>query len=176
MTRIRKTAIEFEREPLLRPFGFKGGYLSELWQAVSLLESEGGADGIGVGTQSVLWSDANVFSSCSESAGNAYMFAISCHALQLARGLSFDTPLDLLEQILPQAWEYGRAVTGRSDLRQTFVLNAGVSVESFQWENNMIKAEGTELACLEFIIGLNAHTCWMSCRSSSPISGTIFSS
>ena len=133
MTRILKTAIEFEREPLLRPFGFKGGYLSELWQAVSLLEAEGGADGIGVGTQSVLWSDANVFSSCSESAGNAYMFAISCHALQLARGLSFDTPLDLLEQILPQAWEYGRAVTGRSDLRQTFVLNALVGMDAAAW-------------------------------------------
>ena len=133
MTHISKTAIDFEREPLLRPFGFKGGYLSELWQVVSGLASENGQSGVGVGTQSVLWSDANVFTSCSEAAGNAYMFAISSHALHLAQGLSFDTPLELLEQILPDAWDYGRAVTGRGDLRQTFVLNALVGLDAAAW-------------------------------------------
>ena len=133
MTRISKAAIEFEREPLLRPFGFKGGYLSELWQVVSGLESDSGAKGLGIGTQSVLWSDAGVFSSCSEAAGNAYMFAISSHAMEAARHLTFDTPLDLLEQILPDAWEYGRGVTGRSDLRQTFVLNALVGLDAAAW-------------------------------------------
>ena len=49
------------------------------------------------------------------------------------------------------SWKNWASVLGEK--AQTFVLNAGVSVESFQWENNMIKAEGTELACLEFIIG-----------------------
>ena len=133
MTQISKANIDFEREPLLRPFGFKGGYLSELWQVVSGLVSKDGEKGIGVGTQSVLWSDASVFTSCSEAAGNAYMFAISSHALKLAQGLSFDTPLDLLEQILPDAWEYGCAVTGRKDLRQTFVLNALVGLDAAAW-------------------------------------------
>ena len=133
MIRICKAGIDFEREPLLRPFGFKGGYLSELWQVVSGLAAEDGESGIGVGTQSVLWSDASVFTSCSEAAGNAYMFAISSHALELAKQLSFDTPLDLLEQILPDAWEYGRAVTGRKDLRQTFVLNALVGLDAAAW-------------------------------------------
>ncbi len=32
---ITKTQSNFEREPLLRPFGFKGGYLTELWQIAS---------------------------------------------------------------------------------------------------------------------------------------------
>jgi hypothetical protein len=27
------------REPLVRPFGFKGGYMSEIWQTVVRLES-----------------------------------------------------------------------------------------------------------------------------------------
>ena len=133
MTTIARTSSEFEREPLLRPFGFKGGYLSELWQVVSCMESANGTRGIGVGTQSVLWSDSGVFSSSSESAGNTYMYAITCHALELARGLSFDTPLDLLEQLLPKAWEYGKAITGRRDLRQTFVLNALVGLDAAAW-------------------------------------------
>ena len=35
----------FEREPLIRPFGFKGGYMSEIWQIVSLLKSTAGNSG-----------------------------------------------------------------------------------------------------------------------------------
>ena len=30
--RIRKADSNFEREPLIRPFGFKGGYMFEIWQ------------------------------------------------------------------------------------------------------------------------------------------------
>jgi hypothetical protein len=33
--RIEDVDAYFEREPLRAPFGFKGGYLSELWQPVS---------------------------------------------------------------------------------------------------------------------------------------------
>ena len=64
----------FEREPLRNPFGFKGGYLSELWQTVSYLRSRNNNHGIGLGTQSVLWSDDLIFSSHSESGGNALMW------------------------------------------------------------------------------------------------------
>ncbi|MCK5699657.1 MAG: L-alanine-DL-glutamate epimerase, partial [Cyclobacteriaceae bacterium] len=51
----------FQREPLVRPFGFKGGYMSEIWQTISLLQSEAGNKGLGLDTQNVLWSDAKVF-------------------------------------------------------------------------------------------------------------------
>jgi hypothetical protein len=40
--RIRSVALDFEREPLIRPTGFKGGYLTELWQPVARLESDSG--------------------------------------------------------------------------------------------------------------------------------------
>ena len=29
----------FEREPLIRPFGFKGGYMHEIWQTAVMVQS-----------------------------------------------------------------------------------------------------------------------------------------
>ncbi len=133
MIRIKSTSSNFEREPLIRPFGFKGGYMTESWQSAVLLESESGARAIGLCTQSVLWSDANVFASHSESGGNALMFALTERALQMARGMSFRTPVDLLEGIQDELYEYGRKITGRSDLRKTFVLNALVGFDNAAW-------------------------------------------
>ena len=52
--RIRNTDIRFVREPLLAPFGFKGKYLTELWQTVVKIESDNFA-AAAPGTISVLW-------------------------------------------------------------------------------------------------------------------------
>jgi len=130
---IKSTNANFEREPLIRPFGFKGGYMSEIWQSVAALESTSGTRAIGLNTQSVLWSDADIFTANSESSGNAIMFAMTSHALKLAKGMSFETPFELLDQLLPQTWEYGKAITGKKDLRQTFALNALVGVDAAAW-------------------------------------------
>ena len=35
MIKIKETKLNFQREPLLAPVGFKGVYLSELWQVVA---------------------------------------------------------------------------------------------------------------------------------------------
>ena len=40
--RIAAVDSNFEREPLIRPFGFKGGYMSEIWQSVAMLRSDSG--------------------------------------------------------------------------------------------------------------------------------------
>ncbi|HKH94849.1 MAG TPA: hypothetical protein VKA54_23775, partial [Gemmatimonadaceae bacterium] len=66
--RIRSVGLDFEREPLIRPTGFKGGYLTELWQPVARLDSDSGQSHIGIGTQSVLWCDPRVLEKHSESA------------------------------------------------------------------------------------------------------------
>ncbi len=131
--RISNIGSQFEREPLLSPFGFKGGYLSELWQSVSCLQSESGHHAIGLGTQSVLWSDEVVFSSCSESGGNAFMYALTEHALQLLKNVSFDSPIDIIEPLLEEVYQYGKIVTNNPDLRKTFALNALVSVDNALW-------------------------------------------
>ena len=64
---IAEVNSNFEREPLIRPFGFKGGYMTEIWQTVNYLKSSSGNHQIGLCTQNVLWSDAQVFAAHSES-------------------------------------------------------------------------------------------------------------
>lgn len=66
MERIVNTELGVIREPLRAPFGFKGGTLSELWQTAVRLTLDSGASGMGVGVQSVLWSDPVTFCACDE--------------------------------------------------------------------------------------------------------------
>lgn len=123
----------FEREPLVRPFGFKGGYMTEIWQTVNYLESSAGIHQIGLCTQNVLWSDAQVFADHSESGGNALMFALTERALQIMKGQSFTTPIELLDNILPEVYAYGQKITSNPNLRKTFALNALVGADNAAW-------------------------------------------
>lgn len=134
----------FEREKLRIPFGFKGGYLTELWQVVSQLKSERGNVGLGLGTQSVLYGDANVFEQNSEAGGNALMYVLANKALHMLTGRSFSNPIDLLDSILPQVYEEAQRLTGRGDVNINFVYNALISVDNALWmlyakENNVRK-------------------------------------
>ena len=60
MSVIVKTDLEFVREKLKSPFGFKGRYLDELWQTVALVATERHT-AVAPATESVLWSDGAVF-------------------------------------------------------------------------------------------------------------------
>lgn len=131
--RIKKSSCNFEREPLKRPFGFKGGYVKEIWQMAVLLEAGDGTRGWGLGTQSVLWSDSRVFASTSEAGGNILMAALTDRALQMIRDVVFTSPIDLMEQIFDELYEYACSVTGIGDLKKTFVLNALVPVDNAAW-------------------------------------------
>lgn len=135
MKQIRIASVDsnFEREPLLRPFGFKGGYVTELWQAASLLQSETGFRKVGLSTQSVLWSDPSVYATHSESGGNAIMYALTEYALQLVKGRAFTNPVELQKEILDEVYKYGIKITGNHKLRKTFVLNALVSLDNAAW-------------------------------------------
>lgn len=135
MKKIKITNINsgFEREPLIKPLGFKGGYLSELWQTISYIESDSGLHSIGLGTQSVLWSDASIFSKNSEAGGNALMYTLTERALQMLKGSSFTTPLDIIDSLYSELFEYGKYVTCNPQLRKTFVLNALVAVDNALW-------------------------------------------
>lgn len=131
--RISKVSSNFEREPLIRPFGFKGGYMKEIWQTAAYMESESGNHSIGLCSQSVLWSDANVFSFHSEAGGNSLMYAMTERALQMVKGQTFSSPVDLLENIYPELFEYGKKITANPSLRKTFALNALVGVDNAAW-------------------------------------------
>lgn len=131
--KITDVNTNFERDPLIRPFGFKGGYMTEIWQSAAYMESDSGEHSIGLCTQSVLWSDAQVFASHSESGGNALMYAMTEKAMQIAKGQSYTTPIELLEALYPEVYEFGKKVTSKPDLRKTFALNALVGVDNAAW-------------------------------------------
>jgi L-alanine-DL-glutamate epimerase-like enolase superfamily enzyme len=133
MITISKVSSNFEREPLIRPFGFKGGYMKEIWQTMSYIESSSGAHSIGLCSQSVLWSDASVFSAHSESGGNALMYAMTERAMEMINGQTFVSPVELLDYLLPEIYAYGRKITSNPDLRKTFALNSLVGVDNAAW-------------------------------------------
>ena len=135
LKKIRIAAVnsDFAREPLIRPFGFKGGYMTNIWQTASFLQSASGIRKVGLCSQGVLWSDASVYEAHSESGGNALMFALSEYALQLVKGRDFTTPIELQNEILPEVYEYGKKICGKRNLRETFALNSLVGLDNAAW-------------------------------------------
>lgn len=132
--KISKVNCNFEREPFMAPFGFKGGYLNEGWQTVAYMRSENGHEGVGLGGQGVLWSDADVFLANSESAGNSMMFLATSYGLKIAQEIEWQNPMELLDLLLPKVYEYTKKVTSNDKLRLTFALNALVAVDNAAWQ------------------------------------------
>ncbi len=130
---IAATGCNFEREPMVRPFGFKGGYLTEEWIVSAYLRSTSGKHGIGLGTQNCLWSDARLFATHAEAGSNAIMFAMTQYALKLLEGKTFTSPVELNDWLWPQVWEYGKKVAASERLRATYALNALVCVDNAAW-------------------------------------------
>ncbi|MDZ4698609.1 MAG: hypothetical protein SH809_02785, partial [Rhodothermales bacterium] len=130
---IASTNARFERAALKQPFGFKGGYVTELWQSEVQLTDAGGQKSTGYGTQSVLWSDARVFAGHSEAGGNALMFALTDYALTLLQGQTFADPFALFDTLFEPVHRYACSLTRRPDLRTTFTLNALVAVDFAAW-------------------------------------------
>jgi hypothetical protein len=97
------------------------------------MQSQSGNEAAGLGTQSTLWSDSQVFTANSESSGNSMMFLVTSYALKLAEKIQWDTPFELLDKILPQVYEYGKTITNNPHLRLTFALNSLVTVDNAAW-------------------------------------------
>ncbi len=131
--KIIETDTNFEREDLIRPFGFKGGAMREIWQTAALIGSDTGNRKFGICTQNVLWSDPVVFEAHSESAGNSLMYNITDRALQMLQGETYTNPVQIQEDILDELWGYGKKVTGNPNLKETFILNALVGVDNALW-------------------------------------------
>lgn len=132
-----------EREPLIRPFHFKGGSFTEKWLTVTSLRSADSGWVTAVGGLAVLWSDPEVFSAWSETGGNLLMALIAERAAQLVRGGSWPAPLPAIEAVLPELHRFGQAVAERPNLRPTFTLNSLVSLDLALWKLLAIE-NGTE--------------------------------
>ena len=130
---ISNADLEIAREPLTHPFGFKGGAFNEKWLCRVQLESEAGVRASGLGGLAILWSDAAVFRAHTETGGNLLMACMLERALLLARDMRFESPPDLLDQLIEPVHEYGKTITGNSGLRKTFTLNALVALDNAAW-------------------------------------------
>ena len=131
MSVIVKTDLEFVREKLKSPFGFKGRYLDELWQTVALVATERHT-AVAPATESVLWSDGAVFGENPPAAANALMMTVTARALRLLEGRELVRPDLMLDALLPSLEDYAEAVCGRR-VAPTFVLNALVGVDIALW-------------------------------------------
>lgn len=130
---VVRTGLDFEREKLIRPFGFKGAYLTELWQVATKLGTASGVNKVGIGTQSVLYGDADLFAAHTETEGNALMFMVSGLAAKLIKKTPFRDPVMLQETIFPQLYAEAKQLTGKADLNTNFVYNALVGADNAAW-------------------------------------------
>lgn len=131
--KVIQTDTAFEQEKLIRPFGFKGGYLTELWQVASKLRTESGISKMGIATQSVLYGDADLFAAYTETGGNQLMYSVLKSALELIKQTPFTDPVNLLDQIFPELVIRAKKITGKADLNLNFVYNALISADNAAW-------------------------------------------
>ncbi|MEI6423562.1 MAG: L-alanine-DL-glutamate epimerase, partial [Lentisphaerota bacterium] len=132
--KIKSFNVEFSREQFVAPFGFKGAYLSEMWQSSVNIVSDTGKTVTGYGAQSVLWSDPEVFTRNPEAAGNAMMLMTTSEAARASVGVEWKNPLALQRKILRKVHRQAGELTGRKkDLRLTFTLNSMVALDNAAW-------------------------------------------
>lgn len=171
--KIEKVGSNFERIPL-NPYRFKGGASTEIWKSIAFMESASGVRKVGLGPQGVLWSDASVAAAHSETGGNALMYSVSERALQMVKGESFKSPVQLLDDIFPEVYAYAKEITRIEELSKTFALNALVCVDNAAW---LVYAEENDIRQFDEMIpepyrpGLSYRHDGVACMPSFP-SGT----
>lgn len=130
--RIDKAKAAYEGELFKSSFGFKGNKLTGVWQSVVAL-SGGGEFGVGVGVQSVLWSDSSVFAKYGEDESNKMMFSVTELAASLISGGEFSSPKEIIDFVFPECKKHAERVT-KMKVTDTFVLNALVALDMAAWQ------------------------------------------
>ena len=147
--RIVHADLELQRQPFARPFAFKGSAFHEKWNLVVRLRDEDDNEAVGVGGTAVLWSDPDVFSNHTEVGGNILMSSVLEFALQRAVDREFADPPAMMSELVPQAHDYGRTVTGNPNLRLPFTLIALVAMDNAAW---MLHAKRNGIAAFDDLI------------------------
>ena len=123
----------YEKEYLKTAFDFKGNALTCLWQTVVSLSSSSYSS-IGLGVQSVLWSDSAVYRKMGEEEGNLAMYRLTQYALRLLENAEINTPYDVIDDLFSELYSYAKKLTDSPELRKTFVLNALVPIDLALWQ------------------------------------------
>lgn len=114
-----------EQESLKTAFGFKGSSISELWQVAVKLVAQFNT-GIGLATQSVLYSDPILFADQTEADANQLMYLSTQEAVRNAVGRSFRDPMELFENVFNFQQRKNLYTT-------TFLLNSLVAFDHAAW-------------------------------------------
>lgn len=130
--RVDRTSFADWNEPLIRPFGFKGGAMTEIAQSAVTIQA-GGQSAVGLCTQNVLWCDGELFAESGECSSNEFMRRTTRYALSLLNGVEFESPAELLDEIFDDVYTEAKKITRKSDLRPTFALNALVGIDNALW-------------------------------------------
>lgn len=159
MACISDVALNFTREPLRKAFGFKGGYMNELWNIICRIRLSDGMEGFGVGVQSVLWADADFFAAHSPVGSNAMMLSVTEKAVSLLKGMEYTNPVDLQKKIFLQLKSFAVEISGKDDIMDTFILNALVAVDFALWQiwAKENKASGFDDIAKNFAPTMNNH-------------------
>ncbi len=133
---ISYTKYHFEviREPLSRPFHFKGSFFTEKWLNEVTIFSGNHGRVKSIGGNAILWSDPNVFFSHSETGGNMIMSLMAEKAVSLLSNKEFPNPIDAFRYIFPKLHSFGQKITENNKLRKTFTLNSLVSLDFALWK------------------------------------------
>jgi L-alanine-DL-glutamate epimerase-like enolase superfamily enzyme len=131
--KIKSVSSRSEIESLIRPFGFKGIYQKEIWIAAALIESTTGFRHVGLQTQSLAWSDLDIFLAHNETDGNLLLIKSLVYALQIINGQSFSNPIELQDAILDDVYKFGQSITNSKKLRMTFTLSSMVALDNALW-------------------------------------------
>lgn len=155
---IRRCDLEFVREPLRAPFGFKGRSLTELWQTVAKLESDS-YTAVAPCVESVLWSDGGVFGENPPAVSSAMMMMVTNRALRMLEGETFTDPPEVIDALVPELKRYAEQVCCRP-VATTFVLNALVGVDCALW---MLYAQENGITSFDGLVPESAREA-LSCR------------
>src|SRR5690606_30611781 len=80
-----------------------------------------------------LYGDADLFARASEATGNALMYLVTARALDLVRKRTFNSPVDLMDDLYPETYEIAKQLAGTDTLNPNFVFNALVSIDNAIW-------------------------------------------
>ena len=153
--KIIDAKLTFSNENLISPFGFKGSYVDYLTIVKCEITTDK-TNGVGYGLQSILWSDAGVFSNLGNDKGNELMIEITKYALTEIKNVSGDNPISIIDKVYNKVLNYAKSLY--ANLRETFVKNALVAVDNALWqaygkENNV--TDITKIIPTKYLKALN---------------------
>ncbi len=129
--KILNTYSAYENEPFLHSFGFKGSRLTGVWQ-VYVCVSDDENYGVGVGVESVLWADSNVFARYGEDKANELMYSVTKYALEIIKGKEYTSPFEVIKENFNELYAYACKICDMK-VSKTFVLNSLVAVDFACW-------------------------------------------